>query len=385
MFGKKLPILGILLIAMLTIGGVSAAVVSYLSNTVTKPVSVASPIDLSGTFTYQTIQYAAPTFTPPNINGVIGAGEWDGAFSIPVASNMGTVKVLATTDYLYMLFDVEDPTDNRVESGYGNDKIGVNINPDGGPYGLPCKIIFQTGTDPAAWSAPSCGDTDDYKTDWKINGVQQVLPCDLVTKTLYSETTRISEWQIPLATINPSLGYNLDLGGACDNLGNTGYSYRYPPGLDWGNPGTYVHYTIGTPVTVTETFDGTQFSEQLYGGSEFSMSFEAKNLANNGIDTTIGIVMDCPGDWTWTETLPKEIMSVTTNGYISGYSGQYFVVAHNLDGIGPGQTAEWGVQIKLAPNAGLGVYTIKAVVVWTNSLSGLSPNEVAWIVVSALQ
>jgi hypothetical protein len=179
----------------------------------------------------------------PTVDAVIGAGEWDGAVEIPVASGMGTVKLLASTDYLYVLFEVLDSTDARLGQNLkGNDQTGLNINPtDGAPWGLPCDIIFQTGADPTAWGGTSSGQTDGWETDWKVNGVQQMsLPPGLETMTLYSGGVRISEWKVPLASIAPSQGDSLEVGGAID-VGD-GNSYVYPLGLDWGDASTYVEY-----------------------------------------------------------------------------------------------------------------------------------------------
>ena len=181
----------------------------------------------------------------PTVDAVIGAGEWDGAVEIPVASGMGTVKLLASTDYLYVLFEVLDSTDARLGQNLkGNDQTGLNINPtDGAPWGLPCDIIFQTGADPNAWGGTSSGQTDGWETDWTINGVQLSLPPDLDTMTLYSGGVRISEWEVPLASIAPSRGDSLEVGGAID-VGD-GNSYVYPVGLDWGDASTYVEYWYG--------------------------------------------------------------------------------------------------------------------------------------------
>jgi len=185
--------------------------------------------------------------SPPTIDGVVGAGEWDGATVINVTSGMGTVSVIAETDYVYVLFIVTDSTDARNGQPVGNDKVGLNINPTAGaPWGLPCDIIFQTGTDPNAWNGHSCGTTDGWETDWEINGTQLSLPGDLQTMTLYNDTTRTSEWKIPLASIHPSPGDTLKVGGATDI---NGISYRYPIGLNWSDVSTYVDVLVQQPTS----------------------------------------------------------------------------------------------------------------------------------------
>ena len=164
---------------------------------------------------------------------------------IDVAGSMGTVKVLATTDYLYVLFDVVDSTDARLgENSVGNDQVGFNINPTvGAPWGLPCDIIFQTGADPAAWGGTSSGLTDDWETDWEIDGTRYDIPGDLETKTIFNGT-RISEWKIPLVSIAPSVGVGdvLKVAGAID-VGD-GTSYVYPTGLDWSIVTTYADVLV---------------------------------------------------------------------------------------------------------------------------------------------
>lgn len=189
--------------------------------------------------------------TIPELDGIVSLGEWDDATEISVAGDMGIVKVLATTDYLYVLFDVVDSTDARLgENQVGNDKIGLNINPtEGGPWGKPYDIIFQTGADPAAFTTTlpeglSSGISNSWYTEWVIDGTQYDLPPDLDTITLYSEGMRVSEWKIPLISIDPSAGDVLKIGGAADNLGDSGNSYVYPIGLEWANVSTYFNIIV---------------------------------------------------------------------------------------------------------------------------------------------
>lgn len=190
--------------------------------------------------------------SPPTIDGVVTIGEWDGATVIDVADAKGTVSVIAETDYLYVLFEVLDSDDARLGQTFGNDQTSININPTAGaPWGLPCEIIFQMGADPAAWGGASSGPTDNWETDWEIDGEQLSLPGDLDTMTLYDGTTRISEWKIPLASINPSPGDTLKVGGAID-VGDQA-SHIYPIGLDWGDVSTYVDVLVqgNTAVSLT--------------------------------------------------------------------------------------------------------------------------------------
>jgi len=291
--GKRTAVVAAILV--LCVGLAYGAVVNYLSNTITKPVNVESPINLTGEIMYRTLDFG-PLAVVPTIDGVISDGEWDRAVEIPVAGDMGIVRVLADVDYLYVLIHVKDDTDAREgENIHGNDQTSININPtEGAPWGLPCDIIFQMGADPAAWGGVSSGETDDWETDWKIDGVQQgTLPTGLETKTIYEAGMRISEWKLPLATIAPSYGDTLKFGGSID-VGD-GNSYVYPVGLEWSDVSTYFHLPVGEPIVVTESFGDGVFSEQVYGGSEFFMHFEAENLANNPVDIATAMVIEGVG------------------------------------------------------------------------------------------
>ena len=189
--------------------------------------------------------------TIPELDGIVSLGEWDDATEISVAGDMGTVKVLATTGYLYVLFDVVDSTDARLGQPVGNDKFGLNINPtEGGPWGKPYDILFQTGADPTAFTTTlptglSSGLSDSWYTEWVIDGTQYNLPSDLDTITLYGDGMRISEWKIPLASIAPSTGDVLKVGGATDiDVENAGLSFKYPIDLDWGDVSTYINIIV---------------------------------------------------------------------------------------------------------------------------------------------
>ncbi len=196
-----------------------------------------------------------PPVSLPVIDGTVAPGEWDEATVINVAGGKGTVSVIAETDYLYVLVDVMDSTDARIgENLHGNDQTSININPTpGAPWGMPCDIIFQMGADPNAWGGTSSGQTDGWETDWEINGVQQMLlPGDLETMTLYDygTSTRISEWKLPLASIAPSTGDILKVGGSVGiDAPLPRGSFSYPPGLDWDDEATYVD-VLCAPLTL---------------------------------------------------------------------------------------------------------------------------------------
>ena len=184
----------------------------------------------------------------PTIDGVISSGEWDGATEINVTSGInGTVKVLTSTDYLYMLLAADDSTDNRLGEGSGtNDKTSVNINPtDNASWGKPYDIIFEMGTDAASWGGLNAGNIDGYKTNWVIDDSQVTLPTDLEAKTVYTSGRKVTEWKIPLDTITGlSPGDTLKIGGCFDiDRGSTPH-YYYPAGLVWANASTYADILI---------------------------------------------------------------------------------------------------------------------------------------------
>ncbi|HUV60518.1 MAG TPA: putative Ig domain-containing protein [Desulfatiglandales bacterium] len=189
------------------------------------------------------------------IDGILSPSEWDRATEIPVEGtnnkgsieSMGTVRVLATVDYLYVSFDVLDSTDARFALKRADDEASININPTHGElFGMPCDIIFKTGANPAVWGTSS-GQTDDWETEWRIDGVQQQsLPRDLETITLYDGENRVSEWKIPLVSIAPSVGDVLKVGGSISIdyviIDVPVYTnYVYPIDLDplWSDASTY--------------------------------------------------------------------------------------------------------------------------------------------------
>ena len=189
--------------------------------------------------------------TIPELDGIVSLGEWDDATEISVAGDMGTVKVLATTDYLYVLFDnVKDSTDARLgENVHFSDKVCININPtEGGEWGKPYDIIFATGADPNSFTNAepprlSSGMSDSWYTEWIIEGTQYDIPEDLETKTIYSDPryNRVSEWKVPLDSMALSSGDVIKVGGkiTVDEGG-----YVYPIGLDYLVESTYFNIIV---------------------------------------------------------------------------------------------------------------------------------------------
>jgi hypothetical protein len=223
---------------------------------------------VTGDISFYTEQYrnnpnfTCPTSLPggttpapaPVVDGVISAGEWNGCTDINFDSAKGTACVIAYPDYMYVKYQINDPTDDRSnENSVGNDQLGLNINPSGlpGSWGKPYDIVLQTGTDPAAFTTPvpdvagSSGLTDGWESEWVTNATWGTLPVDVQTATPYYGATdlRISEWRLPLSSIaGLSSGSPLLVGGAVD-IGD-GNSYVYPVGLDWNVNATWATVTV---------------------------------------------------------------------------------------------------------------------------------------------
>ncbi len=244
--------------------------------------------------------------TAPTIDGIVQTGEWADAKPIAVASVMGTVSVMADINYLYVLLDINDSTDARLgQNLVGNDQVGLNINPtNGGAWGFPYDIIFQTGADPAAWGGTSSGDSDGWKTQWsiKVGGVttqQLSLPVGLKTMTFYGGGRRISEWKIPLSSINPEPGDMLKLGGAID-VGD-GSSYVYPIGLAWADASTFFDYTIPVYPSLcpylSKTPDGTPANDTgvlaFHNPSAEAIGYLSKLDSDIADNWTIDLAVPC--------------------------------------------------------------------------------------------
>ena len=210
------------------------------------------------------LSFVLATATPvsaagaPAIDGTISDGEWDGALEIDVASSMGTVKVLASEEYLYVLLDVVDSTDARTQyvNERGNDQVSANINPTAGvgTWGFPYDLIFETSALSGGAYLPDDGghhqlpwypkvnsgtSADGWATRWFPDDAQETLPVELESATVYSSGKRVTEWKLPLVS---TAGATLEVGGAID-VGD-GNSYVYPVGLDWNDPATFAEYSL---------------------------------------------------------------------------------------------------------------------------------------------
>jgi hypothetical protein len=179
------------------------------------------------------------------IDGVMDVGEWTDATVLQVTGGQGTVSVFVDADYIYAAFDVPgDTVDGRVNYNHGQ-KLGININPTpgSGNWGFPMDLIFQVSMNALPWGGTSAGPIDGFgATQWGVEGVDQLsLPLELQTVTLYGTGHRVTELRIPLATIAPTVGDTLWVGGAVDYFG---LSYSYPIGINFSSSTGYAPIAI---------------------------------------------------------------------------------------------------------------------------------------------
>ena len=390
---ERRTILTLLLIVTMTVGLSYGAIVNYLSNKIEKPVTVESPIELSGTITYQTIEYGPSTST----------------YSTTLAKLWWGQEPFDYTDEEFIIWDPKaetyvhpewDPTEITIEVAEGK---------------ITFTITMPTAFNPDAWV------NDNFAVEFDV-GNDGVPDFQFLYNTIEDEETRpglphwASRWYTdgdgtlePIPddwTVSESDLKEFTVTMPVSYLGGMGSTYSFslqvvkyipdenadPLGYPWSTNSLvvinvpeegYQEETVGEPNVVTETFDGTEFTKTLHGGDEFSMSFKAKNLANKEVAVTLGLVMSIEGS-TWETAEPDEIASVDPSTSVEGVSddGKYRVEAFDLGTIGAGETAEQTVTIQLSPIAEPGVYTIKAVVVWTEALSE-ADDPVAYIVTAA--
>jgi len=276
-FGKRTAVAAAILV--LCVGLAYGAVVNYLSNTITKQVTVESPIDLSGTLTYRTIEYKAKEgVTAPTIDGSIGEGEWgDPDFQ---ASDLYKVYVMDDSKNLYVALETLGGT---YLAGSGMTNVYI-MN----PKTLECWAYCWGCRDPNAI---------ELKYSYPPDIVGEPKP----TNAKFAVTEKVFELNVPLSELTSI------------TFGPINFHFlSYAEGWnDWINAWLYDQgYILGEPVVVTETFEGPEFSETLHGGDEFSMSFNATNLANNPVEAPLALVMTCPGGWTEGSLYPITLSSI---------------------------------------------------------------------------
>ena len=166
-----------------------------------------------------------PTEPEPTIDGVISAGEYDGALSMEITNTGGgTVKAKTQGGYLYLAADIiSDTTDNRTFPGF-NDEFGVNL----GESPVTDTVFLGLGSTNA--NGRTVGTIDGYFTNFVTAGHSLVA--------LFTSGHRVIEWKIPLSAIPAVInGDTLSIGGATEST--DGNSAVYPIGLAWGNNATY--------------------------------------------------------------------------------------------------------------------------------------------------
>jgi len=287
--GKRTAVVAAILV--LCVGLAYGAIVNYLSNVIEKTVDVASPIDLSGTITYK------------------AAGYEDKTETFEVLYDSESFATITKTDDLtgeYVTFRVDFHREN----------------PSGNAYHVGLVIATSTvAPDFQVWMRDEDGNWyyEDYRAaplGWTGNpepegkGIQLTLGQEYEGITVEGESSQMHK------VIKISIS----------RLGGEGAVYywamqvrtnlmaKYPESWEcWsGDVSGYAESTVGKPVFSldTESFNGEGVSVQLKGGDEFSMSFEAKNLANNLVEAPLALVMTCPGGWTEGSLYPITLSSI---------------------------------------------------------------------------
>jgi len=339
LFGKAIPVLAIVALAM-SAGVASAAVVSYLSNTVTKSVTVESPIELWGEITYT---YMPLAWTDVD-DGVRAGLATDGEF-------------------LYMSFDVEETEesfllvfmDTKEGGAPGGDLDGadymivdpfVNNNAFGGWYLGKWLTAEEREALGDVNPAPGWSEPQEYAE--ALNRPWNAWDCEgFVAEESRTDGVTHYEFRIPLEGIEFDAGHGLNI------LVQTGAGFG-----DWVTP------EISVEEVTIEPFGGEPFATTLHGGDEFSMTFEAKNLANTPIEAPLALVIKGPAGTTWTM---DEVKGGEPTPAFTGTFGEYYVaVYYGLGTIAPGATQELQVRVQFSEAIKPGDYELRAVVVWSD-------------------
>lgn len=378
LFGRTVPIVALILSAVLILGS-SAALVNYLSTTVTQPVSVASPIELSGKIRYLDVS----TTLGQSANGI---ADWStdyaesGSYSVILS-----VEDIAATplQYAEVSIDVED-----FPLGASPPVASFSCYSTEGTV-IPRFIFELPGTYPnggtllviyAYDSIPSTGYTADFATfeptaegaysweiytgDWDGWIAGGYAPTWSELLTAINDYTKKTAGELTVANVLVLLSRSV--------LEEVGPHTAYVDDI-----------TINTEVYDFEqvtNFDGIA-TLVLRGGDSFSMDFKAKNWANTAIDAPLALVIENPSAW--------------NDGEISGdpaplwygvsEDGKYLVLVFDgLDTIDPGATNELPISVQLSPAAETGTYEFRAVVVWDGIIGGSEPDLSADSVIDIL-
>lgn len=364
MFGKKLPILGIVLIALLASGGVYAALVSYLSNTVTTSTSVVSPIALSGEVIYWpasagvlgTKTWGSPTTSPSAgwfmlTDGTYAAHLDSGTTTHPPTAYVGAgearvlIPLTATTlnDILGMTW-----AENLVTGYESHADVYFDIDDDGvAEDALVIEYAYNTGT----WPLTVIGTTN----AWANSGHPgNAIPND----PLFIYNT--------LATWIAGVTYTTGLGTF--TVSGTTKVIRVEIEVDnWiVDSEAYIDDVVINTVThnlepTAVSFVGATPALPVFAGSEFYFNFDALNQANlemNGdLDLTITSGLD------WASTAGDEFDPVTGYTFAHGPTSKIlYLNAVNPETFYPEVVKEIDLRLKIAPNVAPDTFTFDALI-----------------------
>lgn len=362
MFGKKMPILGIVLIALLASGGVYAALVSYLSNTVTTSTSVVSPIALSG----EVIYWEAS-------DGVLGTKIWDSPTTQPSAEwfmltdgtyaahlNSGTAphpasaytgageaRVLIPVDMtLAEIAGTSGMTwDENLVTGYeSHADVYFDINEDGvAEDAIVFEYAYNTGTWPLidnaamGWAnsgAPgplgAAAHIHHSLADWCI-GVTYTTSAGTFT---VSGTTKVIRVEIEVDN------WIVDSEAYIDDVEINDVTHDLEP--------TIQAFVSGTPTPLP-----------VFAGSEFYFNFDALNSANLEMDGKLEIDITC--GLTWASPPGDEFDPVT--GYTFSISGSTLSLdADTSVTFYPEVVKEIDLRLKIAPNVAPDTFVFDALI-----------------------
>lgn len=408
--GKKIPILAILMIAILSTGVVSAAIVNYLSNTVTKPVAVSSPITISGEIMYW------PGKQIYQLNAENGRAEWSTdqssseEYSVKLYTaggegSYGLVNILPiepillqslTTDPSYWVYE---PTVYPNRHPYVNIILDRDGNPDTGDIDCLEGVESQTFAleQPLAATWTEMKEAAGYTDSDNSMGSGSYLTFDTAGT--------LAEWKTYMADAYPNavvIRVQIRFGNWGDPAGAVGPVY-----VDDITVGD-VTYDLEP---VIKTFgDGASFD--FYAGDSFTVTVNATNHANQGMPLDIMLVLEGPGDaWTYIDgpvankggpiwlppgEVPKHgcfasgIYEANINPlsdamvYVTE-DGVYTLATVYGGGIGPGDSNIIGFEISVNPVLAPGEYTFHILAVTPYSEVAAWYNQVYGNAAAALQ
>ncbi len=227
-----------------------------------KILSVLITVALILSFGLMAAPVAAADPGTPTIDGDISPGEWGESLCTGVGEHQSvTVYAQATTDALYLAFDVSDKTDNR--GGDGIDVLDWNVGLVGDMTSHPWRYvlvskIYPDGSWGDSWDAIDNGYFGSW-ADTQKDGYYSHIPIGLEMVTSFATGNRVTEFKVPMSLMfdgahgwdGPSAGDVLLLGGDISGEdadgGNFEQYVNWPTGLDFGDADTYASILVPPP------------------------------------------------------------------------------------------------------------------------------------------